>query len=264
MYHYNIFILIYHNKGIIIKIALVKSCLLHRDFESARTAGENNIKIEVISMRNKEKDAREMGERRERILKEGLRLFAEKTIEKVPMIEVANAAGLGIATLYRYYLTKSDLVMGISTDVWTKYLDESHQRLEELKEKNLTAAQEYEYMLDAFIDLYRNHKDILRFNQFFNVYVQNGEIPDEQMKPYLDIVDMLKKQFHDVYARALEDGTLKTSYTEQCIFSNTMHIMLAAVTRYAVGLVYVMEDAPDPENELLLLKEMMMDKFTVK
>ena len=215
-------------------------------------------------MRNKEKDAVQMAGRRERILKEGFRLFSERNIDKVPMNDVADAAGVGIATLYRYYLTKSELVLGISTDIWTKYVNEDYKKLESVIKADMTAAQEYERMLDAFIDLYRNHKDILRFNQFFNVYVQDEKIPEEQMKSYLDMIDMLKSGFHEIYEKGLKDRTLNTVYSEQSIFSSTMHIMLAAVTRYAVGLVYVMEDAPEPESELLLLKEMLMDKFTVK
>ena len=215
-------------------------------------------------MRNKEKDAVQMAGRRERILKEGFRLFSERNIDKVPMNDVADAAGVGIATLYRYYLTKSELVLGISTDIWTKYVNEDYKKLENVIKADMTAAQEYERMLDAFIDLYRNHKDILRFNQFFNVYVQDEKIPEEQMKSYLDMIDMLKNRFHEIYEKGLMDRSLNTAYSEQSIFSSTMHIMLAAVTRYAVGLVYVMEDAPEPESELLLLKEMLMDKFTVK
>lgn len=205
-----------------------------------------------------------MAGRRERILKEGFRLFSERNIDKVPMNDVADAAGVGIATLYRYYLTKSELVLGISTDIWTKYVNEDYKKLENDIKADMTAAQVYEYMLDAFIDLYRNHKDILRFNQFFNVYVQNENIAEDQMKSYLDMIDMLKNRFHEIYEKGLTDRTLNTEYSEQSIFSSTMHIMLAAVTRYAVGLVYVMEDAPEPESELVLLKEMMMDKFTVK
>ena len=54
-------------------------------------------------MRNPEKDERMMAERRERMLSEGFRIFAEKGIEPVSMQEVAAACGLGIATLYRYY-----------------------------------------------------------------------------------------------------------------------------------------------------------------
>ena len=98
-----------------------------------------------------------MAGRRERILTEGFRLFSENNIDKVPMYDVADAAGVGIATLYRYYLTKSELVLAISTDIWTKYVNVDYKKLENDIKADMTAAQVYEYMLDAFIDLYRNH-----------------------------------------------------------------------------------------------------------
>ena len=44
------------------------------------------------------------------------------------------------------------------------------------------------------------------------------------------------------------------------MFSVTLHLMLAAVTRYAVGLAY--NEETDAEAELALLKEMLMSKFT--
>ena len=49
-------------------------------------------------MRNTEKDAAKMAERRESILDAGFRLFAEKTIDPVSMNDVAKAAGVGIVT----------------------------------------------------------------------------------------------------------------------------------------------------------------------
>ena len=45
-------------------------------------------------MRNLEKDAREMAERRERMLSEGFRIFSQKSIEVVTMQEIAKASGL--------------------------------------------------------------------------------------------------------------------------------------------------------------------------
>ena len=214
-------------------------------------------------MRNLEKDAKEMGERRERILREGFRLFAEKTIDAVPMIDVAKAAGVGIATLYRYYTVKSDLVLGISTYVWTSYTSENYLQMKKFRAQNPPASREYEFMLDTFLDLYKNHRDILRYNQFFNVYVQNEKISLEQMKPYFEMINILKERFSEIYGKGLTDKTLRTEFSEQTMFSSTMHIMLAAAARYAVGLVYV-SDESDPENELLMLKEMLMDKFTVR
>ena len=46
-------------------------------------------------MRNTEKDELEMAARREAMLREGFRLFAEKGIEPVTMQEVASACGVG-------------------------------------------------------------------------------------------------------------------------------------------------------------------------
>ena len=52
-----------------------------------------------------------MSTRREAMLAEGFRLFAEKGIEPVSMLDVAGACGLGVATLYRYYSTKLALAV---------------------------------------------------------------------------------------------------------------------------------------------------------
>ena len=47
------------------------------------------------------------------------------------------------------------------------------------------------------------------------------------------------------------------------MLSFTFHVMLAAVTRYAVGLVYVSEQA-DPEKDLCRLAKMLLREFTTE
>ena len=127
----------------------------------------------------------------------------------------------------------------------------------------MTGAKDYEFFLDSFIDLYENHRDILRFNQFFNVYVANEEVPPEILKPYLAIISRLAEQFHAMYERAKEDHSLRTDIPEKQMFSATLHIMLAAVTRYAVGLVYQPGPESDSESELLLLRDILLQRFVV-
>ena len=58
-----------------------------------------------------------------------------------------------------------------------------------------------------------------------------------------------------------QDGTLRTDVPEKKMFSLTLHLMLAAVTRYAVGLLY--DAGIDPEEELTELKDMLMRRYTV-
>ncbi len=212
--------------------------------------------------RNLEKDAIEMADKNRRILENGFRIFAEKTIEKVKMTEVAEAAGIGIASLYRYYSTKPALVMGISTWLWDEYQKSVSTKQDSESFRNMTGAEAFEDYLDSFLDMYRNHADLLRFNQFFNVYLQSEGIRDEDMKSYQAVIRTLEKRFEVIYRKGFKDGTLRSDVVPSEVFSATAHLMLAAVTRYAVGLAYT-EDT-DAERELELLKRVLLREYAVK
>ena len=206
--------------------------------------------------RNIQKDTIEMAAKDQRILESAFRLFAENTIEKVKLTEVAAAAGIGIASLYRYYPSKPELVMAVNTWAWTNYLADNPLSLKD----NMTGAEEFAVHLNAFLDLYRDHKDLLRFNQFFNVYIQSEDIATDKMQDYLQMIRKLEKPFAATCHKGRADGTIKTNLSETKMFSVTLHLMLATVTRYAVGLAY--NEDTDAEAELELLKEMLLSKFT--
>ena len=101
----------------------------------------------------------------------------------------------------------------------------------------------------------------MQFNQFFNAYVKSEHIDIGTMLPYQSIIGRLKEQFHEVYIKAEQDNTVRTDVPEEEMFSKILHIMLAVVTRYAVGLVYTPEGVFDPEEELLFLKNMLIEKY---
>ncbi len=193
---------------------------------------------------------------RQKILEAGFRVFAEKTIEPVSMQEVADAAGIGVATVYRYYGGKPALVLAVGAWVWEQYVE---QAIRAAEDRNMTAAEELEFFLDSFLDLYRSHRDMLRFNQFFNVYVEREGLPADTLAPYRGVLEGMAARFHVLYENARRDGTLRTDVGEKAMFSASLHLMMAAVTRYAVGLLY--DGGQDPERELVLLKKMLLREF---
>lgn len=214
-------------------------------------------------MRNLEKDGIEMAAKRELMLEKGFELFSKKGIEAVAMQEVANACNVGIATLYRYYNTKLLLVIDIATRQWQDYI----KRINALRKKNnadkMTAAQEFEFYLDFYVDLYKNHKALLRFNQDFNNYVQHEKASAKQLKPYLESIGEIAKMFRGVYEKGKKDGTLKTELPEDKMFAATSHIMLAVAVRYAQGLLYSRNEQ-DRTEEFLLLKQMILNEYVVR
>ena len=199
---------------------------------------------------------------RKTIMEEGFKLYAERGIEVVTLPEVADASIVGRATIFRYFNNKFELVVAIATYKWEEYIKAYRKTVGEADIRKMTGAEYLAFYLNSFLDLYRNHADMLRFNYNFNIFVRNEKGRPEQIQSYMHVVDELGKEFHDLYARGLKDGTLNKEIPEEEMFSSTFHIMLAAVTRYAVGLVYVSEKT-DPEKELVRLKNMLLREFTV-
>ena len=214
-------------------------------------------------MRNTAKDEIEMSARRDAMLKEGFRLFSEKGIEPVSMQEVANACGVGIATLYRYYNTKLSLVIAIGTRKWEEFGEFLMREKEICGTDGMNAAEELDFYLGCYILLYRTQKDLLRFNQNFNNYVKHEEATPEQLTPYIKAIGAFAGMFRGVYEKGKRDGTIRTDLSEEKMFAATSHIMLAVAVRYAQGLVYAAEREEDRTEEYELLKRMILREYVV-
>ena len=212
-------------------------------------------------MRNTEKDEREMAERRERMLRTGLALFAEKGIEAVPLQAVADACGIGVATVYRYFNTKLGFVIAIGAREWESFFREVEEEFARNGGGAMNAAEELEFYLDSYIFLYREHPEILRFNQDFNGYIVHEKATLPQLADYTRAIAPFQNKFHLLYEKGLRDGTIRTDEPEQTMFNATMHIMLAVCGRYAQGVVVKGSGPEDLTYELMVLKDMILERY---
>ena len=177
------------------------------------------------------------------------------------MRDVADAVGCGSTSVYRYYGSKPDFVVAVATWKWEQFQKENQKRMPRANFEGMTAAEIFEFYLDSFLVMYRDYRDLLRFNQFFNVYVQSEHIDMGTLSPYRDMIGRLRERFHDMYLKAEQDKTIRTDEPEEEMFSKTLHLMLAVVTRYAVGLVYIPESGFDVEKELMSQRNMLYKEY---
>ena len=202
----------------------------------------------------------QMAEVRQKMLAAAFRLFAEKNIDSITLSDVAAESGCPLRTVQRYFHEKDTLVIETATWAWSDFTKGSRQRVAPGEWERMTAAQQYTFFLDSFLELYRSHRDLLCFNQMFNVYIRAAAVNTETLRPYQAMMGGLREWFRILYAKGEHDGTLRTDMDEEAMFSTTLHIMLAIVTRYAVGLVYRSES--DPEQELLFQRDLLLQRFT--
>ena len=215
-------------------------------------------------MRGKAGDLANIAAKKQRIMEVGFQLFSQRGIESVSMKTVAEHSEVPWTSMYRYFATKLDLVIAVGAWKWDEYIAAYNIAFHQEETARMNAAEHLKWFLDAFLDLYRNHRDILRFNYGFNSYLRNEQATEEQKQSYLRRVDSLHAAFHQLYEKGMADGTLNRSIAEEEMFSSSFHIMLAAVTRYATGLMYLPPGPEtDPERELERLEAMMLREFTV-
>ena len=212
-------------------------------------------------MRNLEKDEIEMAERRERLLTVGFRVFSQQSIELGTIQEIAKTCNIGYKTVFRYFGNKTGLVIAIGARIWKEYAVKVEKMYRARGGDAMNAAEELEFFLDCFIDLYQNHKNILRFIRDFETYIRHENVPKEDLAVYNTVVDGFARKFHAVYQKAERDGTLKLGLPETEFFPAIMYIMLSASEKFAEGLVYQSEQEKDMTGELELLKSMILRTY---
>ncbi|MCR5773557.1 MAG: TetR/AcrR family transcriptional regulator [Lachnospiraceae bacterium] len=203
-----------------------------------------------------------LAERKEHLQKTAYELYSTRTIEEVSNQDVADASGYGIATVYRYFTNKNNMVVAASVWGWKQFATENRNKRARINLLKKRAIDRLNFFLDSFLDLYTDHKDLLRFNQMFNLYIQSSGMSVEELDPYERMIAKLEAEFHDLYEAAKKDGTVRTDISEAVMFSTILHLMLASVTRYAVGLVYKPKKGFNDIKELKRLKEMMLKEFS--
>ena len=210
--------------------------------------------------RNTERDEREATRRKEQLMKAGFKLFSENGIENVSLQKVADAADVGVATMYKYYQTKVKLVVAISGkiwgDLWKSVLAQNGPDFFE----NFTAYEYIEFYLDMIIRLYREKPEMLRFSnnyKNFNLPLKElkkeplGETPGTRLEP-------LRAMYHKLYEQAKVDHSIRTDLSEQELFTTVAIAMLAVAERYAQGIVWANDHKTDHTQELKYLKEMLL------
>ena len=112
----------------------------------------------------------------QKLLEAAFHRFSEANIDSVKLSDIAADTGLTERTLFRHFDNKSVLVIETAAWVWKTYIVNARQRFAPGEWENMTAAQQYTFFLDSFLELYRKRRDLLCFNQMFNVYVRAAEI----------------------------------------------------------------------------------------
>lgn len=184
-------------------------------------------------MRESAARMRRTQQREQKILEAAMALFCEKGLEETSIDEIAGCAGVGSATIYRYYETKAQLAIQSGVEYWKK-IAQQYLNLTEIKGySDMTGLKQLECIMDALVMIFEKERGFLKYLQEFEVFVRRYEIDMERLAAYEESIMSLKPRVTDALEKGLQDGTLSFEWSPNEVCYSLAHTAFGVMKRFA-------------------------------
>ena len=194
-------------------------------------------------------------QRRQNIIDAAKELFLQKSIQDVQLQDVAKAVDIGIATLYRYFKNKEQLIFAVNNVITAQML----QAIETIYEQPMSGYAQIEKVFDYYVQLTDDSEhQFVKFIKAFEGYQSTIEESDE-LADYITIRRRMASTLLKIVARGREDGSLRTDIDLDMYIMTTVQNISTFMTESssAVHDAQLNVDMA-PKKQMLLLKDMFL------
>lgn len=206
---------------------------------------------------------RQSKQRTEKILNAALELFCDQGIEDTSIEQIASHAGVGPATIYRYFDNKAELCIQTGITYWQKISEKYLLSLTQSTYQNALGRERLAHILDIFVLIFKKESGFLKFLKEFDVFVQKYQISPERLSEYEACILNLKPYVTDALELGLEDGSLAFPYSTDEIYFSLTHTMLSLMQKLASdGNILSSDSYIDFGLQLQITKELLLKGLT--
>jgi len=146
-------------------------------------------------------------QRRQNIIKIAKDLFLEHGLQNIQMQDVATDAGIGIATLFRYFPKKEYLMIATTNAITYEMATD----VEKIAEQTMTAYEKIEQILEYYMGITKDPQlRLAKYFDSFDLYEKIAEESPEQYAEYLSARSRLAGILLTVAEQGKQDGSLRS------------------------------------------------------
>lgn len=148
-----------------------------------------------------------------------IKLFLTDSIDKVTIKDIANEAGVGEMTIYRYFGKKQTIVkeaaIRLQNIVFKDYfnLDEGKSGYEKIK-----------LFYETFLKVFISRPDFFKFIKEFDLNMMNEK--DEDLQEYEDDLSRFKDLYLSAYQMGLKDKSIKEVKDVELFYFTSTHALM--------------------------------------
>lgn len=173
----------------------------------------------------------ELAARRSRIIHEAFQLFCQEGIDKVTIKEISLKAKVGEKSVYRYFNTKTELIISTVDVLWKEIISELIASIGPDYEQK-TGLEQVDCLLHCFRNLFENYSNYVLFSYDYKLFlVRHNALLKEHT--YIDEI----RPIHDMYIKALNKGMKDGSIGVHTDTEDLYNAMWGLIRGYIVKIV---------------------------
>ncbi|CAM4194156.1 TetR/AcrR family transcriptional regulator [Jeotgalicoccus halotolerans] len=187
------------------------------------------------------------------------KMLTESTWDNVQMQDIANEAGVGVATLFRYFPKKQMLIIAVASQILSEELDF-------YRSVNLMDAAGIRKVEAIFTRVNRlGNPDALKKSKFIDIFESNiGELDNFviEAEEYFKI----RNNISDIVSRIVNDGQADKTLPSGADVTDEIMTMINNYSLFARKLalmkdIMTLEKEPGTEVQLKIMRDMYMERL---
>lgn len=188
------------------------------------------------------------------LVDEALTLFLERSVSEVTVHDVAVRAGVGDATIYRYFTTKQNIVCAAATklekQIFETYFNLSHA---------VTGWEKLALFYKSYLKIFTTHREFFKFINEFDAYMLSEGKTDNT--EYASGLDLFKTLCSDAYNQGLSDGSISPVPDWGTFYYATTHALLELCKKLSNANIVRQDVSANKEEEISTLTEIILFKL---
>ncbi|MGN0056187.1 MAG: TetR/AcrR family transcriptional regulator [Atopobiaceae bacterium] len=183
-------------------------------------------------------------------------LCLQDGLPNVRMVDIANRAGVGVATLYRRFGSKTRIAIEAGTLLWKCFNDRIVQMVESDDFLAMNGAKRLECLLREYAAHYVANRDFVRFVYDFDHLMLSEGVTPEQLMAYGQEVDSFYIIFEDAYQLGVSDGSVRQIDDFRTFYQCVAHALMGLAQKLYGGDVIPSDRFDDDPSEIECLVSM--------
>lgn len=200
-------------------------------------------------------------ERMEQAVSIAADLFLKNSIDEIKMTDIAKVSKIGVASLYRYFGTKTTIVIKAGTLIWNNMEVFFDGMFVSEYYKNKTGIEQIGELLKVFYVLYTAHKDFLKFVHDFDNYILRENVSKDDLTEYENSIMNSFPLFESAFLKGCEDNTVNSNVNVRDAYFTTTHALISLCQKFNSGSILKSDKFEYGEKEINLLIDMAINYF---